>query len=71
MVRPQDPMTRQTGWYVIQRRLKGGKFATPQEALWLRHFDNIYGEWIYQDGSDRTVDEQLKDDLVLRSVKDD
>lgn len=68
-MRAQDPMTRQTGWYIIQRRLKGGKFATPEEALWIRHYNNTYGEWIYQNGEDRNVDEKLNDDLVLRSIE--
>ena len=70
-MRAQDPITRQTGWYIIQRRLKGGKFSIPQPALWVRKFDNTYGEWTYQNGSVRTVDERLNDDLVLRSIKDD
>jgi len=69
MVRPQDPMTRQTGWYEIMRRGQRGKFGSVQNAYWERKYGAEYGEWSYQNGEIRPVDERIKDDLVLRSVE--
>ena len=68
-IRQQDPMSRPTGWYEIMRRTVKGTFETVQYAFWERKFDNTYGEWSYQNGEIRSVDEQLKDDLVLRSIE--
>lgn len=69
MNRPQDPMTRQTGWYEIMRRTVKGKFKSREVALWMRTFGAEYGNWTYRTGEVRSVDERIKDDLVLRSAE--
>lgn len=68
-MREQDPMTRQTGWYEIMRRRYNGKFSPREVAFWERKWNSSYGEWTYQNGSIRPVDERIKDDLVLRGVE--
>lgn len=70
MIRPQDPLTRQTGCYEIMRRTRKGTFSSREVAYWERKYDKTYGQWCYMNGEVRPVDERLKDDLVLRSVEE-
>jgi hypothetical protein len=69
MLKLQDPMNRQNGWYKIMRRTVKGTFDRVQDAYWERKFDSSYGEWTYNSGEVRSIDERLKDDLVLRSAE--
>ena len=69
MLRLQDPMTRQTGWYDIMPRGVNGKFKQRQTAFWERKYGAEYGEWTYQNGTIRAVDERINDDLVLKRVE--
>lgn len=71
MLKLQDPMNRQNGWYKIMRRTVKGTFDRVQDAYWERTFGAYYGNWIYHNGEVRPVDERLKDDLVLNEVNNE
>lgn len=68
MLKLNNPLSRQTGWYEIMRRTIKGTFKNREIAFWERKFDQSYGEWTYGNGSIRPVFELLNDDLVLCEV---
>ena len=70
MLTMTDPMTRPTGWYDIMRRQKKGTFKARETAFWERKYDKSYGEWNYQNGEIRPIEERMNDDLVLGEAND-
>lgn len=67
----QDPLNRNTGYYLIKKRLHNGRFEEKETlAYWVRDYNETYGRWVYFGISEATVlDSCQKDNLILKKIE--